>query len=284
MKAKSPAKAKTAVKSSGKPAQGKSSSRPVKGKAPAKPVKASSKAVKPAKPAKAAKSKAAAKPAVKPTAKGAKPPAPKTPPPPKATVKHPAGSAPAKAPVSPAKAAPAPHVSKAVPPSANIAHLRRPSPGGSAGVQRPVPTGEVAHIEPKIMAAIKAKLEEMREESLRAINAGRDTERRPWEEPADVGDDLDQASSEREREFNLIMHQRHLRRLQQINDAFERIQEGIYGYCEGTEEPINPKRLMIMPLARYSLEFQEQQEKMLGRGLEDEVMMGPAEDSFESEE
>ena len=134
------------------------------------------------------------------------------------------------------------------------------------------------------MAAITLKLQEMREESLRAINAGRESERKPWEDTVDVGDDLDQASSEREREFNLIMHQRHLRRLHQINEAFERIQEGTYGYCEGTEEPINPKRLMIMPLARYSLEYQEQQEKMLGRGMEDEVMMGPVEETLESED
>ena len=65
------------------------------------------------------------------------------------------------------------------------------------------------------------------------------------------------------------MHQRHLRRLNQVNDAFNRLQEGTYGFCEGTEEPINPKRLTIMPLARYSLEYQEQQEKMLGRSPED---------------
>jgi len=139
-------------------------------------------------------------------------------------------------------------------------------------------------MDPKVMSVISAKLNEMREESLRAVSASRETDRKPWEETADVGDDLDQASSEREREFNLIMHQRHLRRLQQINDAFERIKDGTYGYCEGTEEPINPKRLMIMPLARYSLEYQEQQEKMLGRGMEDEVMMAPVDDSFESED
>ncbi|NIP72925.1 MAG: RNA polymerase-binding protein DksA, partial [Gammaproteobacteria bacterium] len=57
---------------------------------------------------------------------------------------------------------------------------------------------------------------------------------RPREESSDVGDDLDQASNERDREFNLIMHQRHLRRLQQIDEAFERIEDGTYGLCEGT--------------------------------------------------
>ncbi len=80
------------------------------------------------------------------------------------------------------------------------------------------------------------------------------------------------------------MHQRHLRRLQQIDEAFERIEDGTYGLCEGTDEPINPKRLLIMPLARYSLEYQQQQEKMLGRAGAEEGWRGESEESFSSED
>lgn len=121
------------------------------------------------------------------------------------------------------------------------------------------------HIESRTLTKIIAKLEEMREESQHIVNTHMQSDLMPREESLDVGDDLDQASNEREREFNLIMHQRHLRRLQQIDDAFNRLDDGSYGLCEGTDEVINPKRLLIMPLTRYSIEYQELQEKTLGR-------------------
>ena len=121
------------------------------------------------------------------------------------------------------------------------------------------------HIDDATLDKIIKKLEEMRSESMDVVNTRRDNDRAAREEESDVGDDVDQASQDREREFNLLMHERHLRRLGQLSDAFERIKDGTYGLCEGTEEPINSKRLMIMPLARFSLEYQQEQEKMLGR-------------------
>ncbi|MCH8888697.1 MAG: TraR/DksA family transcriptional regulator [SAR324 cluster bacterium] len=121
------------------------------------------------------------------------------------------------------------------------------------------------HIDDRILAKIIAKLEEMREESQHIVNTHVQSDLMPREESLDVGDDLDQASNERDREFNLIMHQRHLRRLHQIEEAFNRMDDGSYGLCEGTDETINPKRLLIMPLTKYSIEYQELQEKTLGR-------------------
>ncbi|MCZ6843075.1 MAG: TraR/DksA family transcriptional regulator [SAR324 cluster bacterium] len=125
-------------------------------------------------------------------------------------------------------------------------------------------------------------MEEIREESLRVVNMHMKEDLKKREESGDVGDEVDQASSERDREFSLIIHQRHLRRLKQIEEAFERIEDGTYGLCEGTEEPIDPNRLLIMPLARFSLEYQQQQEKMLGRSPEDSL--GGSEDLMISDE
>ncbi len=125
------------------------------------------------------------------------------------------------------------------------------------------------HMDDKILARIMKKLEEMREESIKVVNTHVQADLKQREDTGEVGDDLDQASTERDREFSFLMHQRHLRRLQQIVEAYERIEEGSYGLCEGTDEPINPKRLLIMPLARFSLEYQQMQEKMLGRSPED---------------
>jgi DnaK suppressor protein len=141
---------------------------------------------------------------------------------------------------------------------------------------------KMPHIDDATLAKIIAKLEEMRAESQAVVSQQVATDLSAKEQVGDVGDDLDQAVTERDREFNLIMHQRHLRRLQQVQEARQRIEEGTYGYCEGTDEPINPRRLVIMPLARYSLEYQEQQEKMLGRSPEDTY--GPAEEAFSVEE
>jgi DnaK suppressor protein len=125
------------------------------------------------------------------------------------------------------------------------------------------------HIDDATLDKIIAKLEEMRAESQATVNTQVSSALKPLSEEADVGDDMDLASRDRDREFNLLEHERHLRRLQQIAEAFERIKDGTYGLCEGTDEPINPKRLLIMPLARYSLEYQQEQEKMLGRTPEE---------------
>ncbi|MCZ6558799.1 MAG: TraR/DksA family transcriptional regulator [SAR324 cluster bacterium] len=138
------------------------------------------------------------------------------------------------------------------------------------------------HVEDKTLTQIIAKMEEIREESLRVVNMHMKEDLKKREESGDVGDEVDQASSERDREFSLIIHQRHLRRLKQIEEAFERIEDGTYGLCEGTEEPIDPNRLLIMPLARFSLEYQQQQEKMLGRSPEDSL--GGSEDLMISDE
>lgn len=143
--------------------------------------------------------------------------------------------------------------------------------------------GNLPHLEVKLLDQIIGKLEEMRSESSEIVNNHMRSDLQPREESSDVGDDLDQASNERDREFNLIMHQRHLRRLHQIEEAFERMEDGSYGLCEGTDEPINPRRLLIMPLARYSLEYQEQQEKMLGRDM-NSGYMGDSAESFDTEE
>ena len=139
------------------------------------------------------------------------------------------------------------------------------------------------HIDDRILAKIITKLEEMREESQHIVNTHIQSDLMPREESLDVGDDLDQASNERDREFNLIMHQRHLRRLHQIEEAFNRMEDGSYGLCEGTDETINPKRLMIMPLTKYSIEYQELQEKTLGR-ISQEGSFLETDESFGSDE
>ena len=183
----------------------------------------------------------------------------------------------------PARAKAAPPARKPAPGKGTPLAARRAGPRKHA-TARQLSKARLPHIDDKTLGQIIAKLEEMREESQGIVSQQVQTDMLPREESSDVGDDLDQASTERDREFNLIMHQRHLRRLQQIQDAFERIADGSYGLCEGTDEPINPKRLLIMPLARYSLEYQEQQEKTLGRAVDTETGYLEGEESIAAEE
>lgn len=200
----------------------------------------------------------------------------------------------AKAP-SPKAKAPAPKAKAAKAPAVRAAKARGPAPKTKApapkkvSAAKAIPKGRakkqvsrLPHIEDRTLAKIITKLEEMRAESVRVVNTHVQEDLQPREETGEVGDDLDQASNERAREFSFLMHQRHLRRLQQIGEAFERIEDGSFGLCEGTEEPINAKRLLIMPLARFSLEYQQMQEKMLGRSPEDTLDQG--DDAFMSEE
>lgn len=225
-------------------------------------------APKKASPVKAASSKMAVakaparKPAVKKTAE--KKPAGKT----AATKKSaPVKAAPAKA--APTKATPAKAAPAKTAASNEVPENTVPRKTTAIRASKDANAYRLEHLDKDTLVSIIAKLEEMRLESLNIVNNHMQADMRPREESLDVGDDLDQASNERFREFNLIMHQRHLRRLQQIEEAYGRMEDGYYGLCEGTDEPINPRRLLIMPLARYSIEFQEMQEKTMGRSALD---------------
>ena len=51
-------------------------------------------------------------------------------------------------------------------------------------------------------------------------------------------------------------------RLARIDDALQRIDEGTYGFCEETSEPISLRRLEARPIATLSIEAQERHERM----------------------
>ncbi len=62
------------------------------------------------------------------------------------------------------------------------------------------------------------------------------------------------------------LRSRDLERLREIEYALERIEQGTYGICEDTEEPIEKRRLEKMPWARLSLEAQAERENSLDFG------------------
>ena len=73
-------------------------------------------------------------------------------------------------------------------------------------------------------------------------------------------DPTDRAAREMETSFELRTRDRHRKLLKKIEDALNRIENGTYGYCAMTEEPIGVKRLDARPIATLSLEAQEAHE------------------------
>jgi DnaK suppressor protein len=71
----------------------------------------------------------------------------------------------------------------------------------------------------------------------------------------------DRASSETDRALELRTRDRQRKLIAKIDEALRRIEDGSYGYCEETGEPIGVARLDARPIATFSLEAQERHER-----------------------
>ncbi|HMK88940.1 MAG TPA: RNA polymerase-binding protein DksA [Methylocystis sp.] len=74
-------------------------------------------------------------------------------------------------------------------------------------------------------------------------------------------DFADRASSETDRSIELRSRDRQRKLIAKIDAALGRIEDGVYGYCEETGEPISIKRLDARPIATLSIEAQERHER-----------------------
>jgi DnaK suppressor protein len=81
------------------------------------------------------------------------------------------------------------------------------------------------------------------------------------EESANHPDLADRASSETDRAIELRARDRQRKLISKIDAALQRIEDGTYGYCEETGEPIGLKRLDARPIATLSIEAQERHER-----------------------
>lgn len=71
----------------------------------------------------------------------------------------------------------------------------------------------------------------------------------------------DRASSETDRAIELRARDRQRKLIAKIEAALGRLEDGTYGYCEETGEPISLKRLDARPIATLSIEAQERHER-----------------------
>ena len=81
------------------------------------------------------------------------------------------------------------------------------------------------------------------------------------QENANHPDLADRASSETDRAIELRARDRQRKLISKIDSALQRLDEGTYGYCEETGEPIALKRLDARPIATLSIEAQERHER-----------------------
>lgn len=77
-----------------------------------------------------------------------------------------------------------------------------------------------------------------------------------------VPDISDRASAEADKALELRTRDRMRKVISKIDAALDRIEDGTYGYCEETGEPIGLERLIARPIATMTVEAQERHERM----------------------
>ncbi|MCS0496137.1 RNA polymerase-binding protein DksA [Ancylobacter sp. VNQ12] len=93
------------------------------------------------------------------------------------------------------------------------------------------------------------------------LREARETLQHLQDENQNHPDIADRASSETDRAIELRARDRQRKLIAKIDAALERIDDGSYGYCEETGEPISLKRLEARPIATLSIEAQERHER-----------------------
>ncbi len=109
------------------------------------------------------------------------------------------------------------------------------------------------------MKPIKDMLLRMREDLVHEIARRSKATTEPGAQ--DIGDVLDSVSEERTRELDMILTDREKRKLLQIDDALDRIDDGTYGQCEECGVKIPRARLKVLPFAKFCVECQEKNER-----------------------
>jgi len=120
------------------------------------------------------------------------------------------------------------------------------------------PTEDEPYMNPRQAEYFRRKLLQWREDILRGSDV---TLRQLKEEDMRLPDQSDWASAEIQRSFELRTRDRERKLLSKIEAALKRIEEGSYGYCEETQEPIGVRRLEARPIATLSIEAQERHER-----------------------
>jgi DnaK suppressor protein len=121
-----------------------------------------------------------------------------------------------------------------------------------------VPSDEEPFMSDRQRSYFRSKLVGWKNDILREA---RETLELLQQENANHPDLADRASSETDRAIELRARDRQRKLISKIDAALQRLDEGTYGYCEETGEPISLKRLDARPIATLSIEAQERHER-----------------------
>lgn len=120
------------------------------------------------------------------------------------------------------------------------------------------PTEDEPFMNERQLEYFKNKLSDWKDEILRE---SRETVTHLQAETENHPDLADRASSETDRALELRTRDRQRKLIAKIDEALRRIEEGAYGYCEETGEPIGLARLEARPIATLGVEAQERHER-----------------------
>ena len=120
------------------------------------------------------------------------------------------------------------------------------------------PTDKEPFMNEKQREYFREKLLNWREDILKEA---RETLQHLQDENVNHPDLADRASSETDRAIELRARDRQRKLIAKIDAALQRLEDGTYGYCEETGEPISLKRLEARPIATLSVEAQERHER-----------------------
>ena len=121
------------------------------------------------------------------------------------------------------------------------------------------PSDKEEFMSPLQLAYFRKKLLDWKNE---LINGASDTILGLSEETLQKPDAADRAQLEADASILLRARDRERKLISKIDAALRRIDDGSYGYCQETDEPINLKRLEARPIASLSLDAQEKHERM----------------------
>lgn len=120
------------------------------------------------------------------------------------------------------------------------------------------------------MEEIKSKLLEMQEAILADIETGRTKSKNAI--TGDVGDEIDYANEDRNRELYQLLCERDQQKLDQIQEALEAIEAKSYGVCEDCGEKIGKKRLIALPFTKLCVDCKNEEERTMGVSRNMDVM------------
>jgi len=125
--------------------------------------------------------------------------------------------------------------------------------------QNYTPSDDEAFMNPVMREYFRQKLLRWRAELLAESNETLNSLQEGGIQEPDIAD---RASAETDRALELRTRDRERKLIAKIDAALERLQDGSFGYCEETGDPIAVRRLDARPIATLSLEAQERHERM----------------------